>query len=290
MPRLFETLLAVLCLAASAAAIAAPPGSAARRVVSLGGDVTATIYALDAQDQLVGVDSTSEWPAAARKLPNVGYLRQLNAEGVLALRPALIIANHAAGPASAVAQLRAAGVRIDVLPEARTPAGVTDKIRTIGRLLGREPAADRLAGKLAAEYATLTRRVAAMPAHPRVVFLLSLGAGSPLASGTGTAADAMIALAGGENAVRGYHGYKPVSAEALVALLPQVIVVMRQGNGADADAQAVTAALQLPGVAATPAGTARRVIAVDGEALLGFGPRSAQAALALQRALDSTAP
>lgn len=55
--------------------------AAAERIVSLGGDVTEVIYALDAQRQLVAKDSTSTWPAAAQSLPDVGYIRQLNAEG-----------------------------------------------------------------------------------------------------------------------------------------------------------------------------------------------------------------
>lgn len=71
-------LLAALPLFASAAA---------ERVISLGGDVTEIVYALNAGQQLVAKDSTSTWPAAAQKLPDVGYLRQLNAEGILSLRP-----------------------------------------------------------------------------------------------------------------------------------------------------------------------------------------------------------
>lgn len=272
--------LGVLVLGCGVASAATP------RLVTLGGDVTETVYALGAGNELVGVDSTSEWPAAVKRLPDVGYLRQLSAEGVLSLHPSLIIANHDAGPPHTVAQLRAAGVRIEILPEVRTPAGVAAKIRAIGHLVHREAAAEKLAVTIEGEYATLARRVAAMKAHPRVVFLLSVGGGSPMAAGRGTAAAAMIALAGGRNAVRGYSGYKPISAEALVALAPQAIVVMRQGD----DAGTIAAVMRIPGVAQTPAGVARRVIPVDGEALLGFGPRGAEQALALQKKLAADAP
>ena len=257
-----------------------PAATPAPRVVSLGGDITETLYALDAQQALVGVDSTSEWPAAAKKLPDVGYVRQLNAEGVLALRPSLVIATHDAGPPPVIAQLRSAGVPLEILPASRTPADVAAKVRRIGHLLGRDAQADALAGRIERDYATLARRVAAMPSRPRTVFLMSMGGGSPMAAGRGTAADRMIALAGGRNAVTGYDGYKPVSAEGLVALAPQVIVMMREGARGGIDE-----VLRQPGVAQTPAGKARRVILVDGQALLGFGPRSAGAALALQRQL-----
>lgn len=273
-------------LAVMGVAHAATSPTGAQRVVALGGDITETVYALGAQDMLVGVDSTSEWPVAAKKLPNVGYVRQLNAEGVLALHPGLIVATHDAGPPQAIAQLRSAGVRIEVMPASRSPADVATKIRAVGHLLGRDADAEHLAAQIEGEYADLARRVAAMPSHPRVLFLLSFGNGSPMAAGQGTAADTVIALAGGGNAAQGYKGYKPVSAEALVAMAPRLIVVMGDGDRA----RTIDAVSKLPGVAQTPAGISHRIVPVDGEALLGFGPRSAEQALTLQRMFATASP
>jgi ABC-type hemin transport system substrate-binding protein len=59
----------------------------------LGGDVTEIVYALGAASSLVARDSTSQWPQAANALPDVGYLRQLNAEGILSMRPTLVLAS-----------------------------------------------------------------------------------------------------------------------------------------------------------------------------------------------------
>lgn len=252
------------------------------RIVSLGGDITETIYALDAQSSLVGVDSTSEWPAATRALPDVGYVRQLAAEGVLSLRPQLIIATHDAGPPPVLAQLRSAGVRIETLPVTYTPDEVVAKVRSIGHLLGKDGEASRLADKLQAQYGELTKTVAAMPDHPRAIFMMSAGGGSPLLAGKDTAATHAIALAGGVNVVDSYTGYKPVSAEAMAALAPEVIVLMRERADMLGGIEGV---LKLPGIALTPAGKARRVILVDGQALLGFGPRNAEQELVLQREL-----
>ena len=153
------------------------------RIVSLGGDITETIYALDSQSSLVGVDSTSEWPTAAKGLPDVGYVRQLAAEGVLSLRPQLIIATHDAGPPPVLAQLRSAGVRIETLPVTYSPDEVVAKVRTIGQLLGKEDAAKLLADKIQAQYGELAKAVAAMPNHPRAIFMMSAGGGSPLLAG-----------------------------------------------------------------------------------------------------------
>jgi iron complex transport system substrate-binding protein len=262
-------------------------GDKPQRVVALGGDITETIYALDAQDKLVGVDTTSEWPAAARQLPDVGYVRQLNTEGILALRPTQVIATHDAGPATVLEQLRQAGVTLDLLPPSRSPQDVLAKVEAIGHLLDSDAQARQLKTRLAQSYATLQARVAAMPHHPRVVFLLSAGAGNFLAAGRETAADHAIALAGGSNTIQGYNGYKPLSPEALVVAAPDVLIVMSERADGAGDIGQV---LALPGVEQTPAGQRRQVIFVDGQALLGFGPRNADSELSLQSRFATLPP
>ncbi|MBC8653116.1 ABC transporter substrate-binding protein, partial [Providencia vermicola] len=71
---------------------------ATERIVTLGGDVTEIVYALGAEQQLVARDSTSLHPEQATKLPDVGYMRMLNAEGVLSMRPTLVLASELAKP------------------------------------------------------------------------------------------------------------------------------------------------------------------------------------------------
>ena len=276
-----QLVLAVLLACVSLAA------NAASRIVALGGDVTETLYAIHAEGNLVAVDSTSTWPVAATSLPQVGYVRQLSAEGVLALRPDLIVATHDAGPPTAMAQLREAGVRIASLPSSRTPEDIVAKIRGVGALTGHAAEAEALARSVTRTFATLSAAVDAMPQHPRAVFLMSTGQGSPMAAGAETAADRALVLAGARNVATGIDGYKAVSPEALVAMAPDVIVLMQEREAA---VGGIAGVLALPGVADTPAGKARRVYFVPGQALLGFGPRTAGEALALQRRLASLAP
>ena len=82
------------------------------RVVSVGGAITETLYALGAEHLLVGADTTSLYPAAATRLPSVGYARALSAEGVLSLRPTLLLAGAEAGPPAVMRQLAAARVNL----------------------------------------------------------------------------------------------------------------------------------------------------------------------------------
>lgn len=118
---------------------------------------------------------------------------------------------------------------------------------------------------------------------PRVLFVLDHGGGSPQAAGGGTSPDAMIRLAGGANAVTAFEGFRPLSAEAAAA--PDIILLARQSL-ARLGAEGVA---KLPGVALTPAGRARRVIALESLYLLGFGPRVGQAAAELAAQLHPPA-
>ncbi|MBN8889538.1 MAG: hypothetical protein BGP12_20085 [Rhodospirillales bacterium 70-18] len=255
-----------LLLAPLLAAAAAP-----ERVLTLGGAVTEAVFALGAADRLVGTDLTSRYPEAAAALPKTGYLRALGAEGVLSLRPSLVLASADAGPPAALRQVAAAGVRIVTLPEAHAPTAALDRIAAIAAALHRDPSP--LLARLRADLAQVQADIATLPARPRVLFLLSAGRGAPLAAGADTAADAMLRLAGARNAIAG-HAYRPISAEAVLLAAPELIVTTDDTLAGLGDAGAL---LALPGLAATPAGRGRRVAAFDALYLLGFGPRLAGA-------------
>ncbi|MEJ0017171.1 MAG: ABC transporter substrate-binding protein [Acetobacteraceae bacterium] len=258
------------------------PALAQERLLSLGGAVTETVLALDPGAALVGSDLTSQFPPRAAALPKVGYLRTLGAEGVLSLSPQLVLASADAGPPAALRQIEAAGVRVLSLPEAHTPEAALERVRLVGAALHREAEAQSVAAALRADLAQVQADVAATPGRPKVLFLLSAGPGAPMAAGTGTAADAMVRLAGGINAIEGVRGYRGLSAEAALLAEPDWIVTtsetLRGVGGTDR-------LLAGPGLAATPAGRARRVAAFDGLYLLGFGPRLAQAQRDLALAL-----
>lgn len=248
---------------------------APKRVLSVGGAVTETVYALGAGDTLVGVDQTSYYPwEKTHLLPNVGYVRSLAAEGLLSMKADVMLAGPEAGPPAILDQAGAAGLRIVRLHDGYTPEEAIERIAEIGKALERTREADELTRALAEDIATVKKEVAASTSRPRVLFLLQAGRGAPMAGGVGTAADGMIALAGGVNAVTGFHGYKPLSPESAVAAAPEILVMMKQSVDAIGGRDKVFA---LPEIAQTPAVRNRRLIAVDGLYSLGFGPRLAHA-------------
>ncbi len=244
------------------------------RLVTVGGGITEVVYALGAQDQLVGTDTTSLYPLAAQATPKVGYMRQLSAEGLLALRPDALIAGSDAGPPVVLDQLRSAGVRVELVLADHSWDEVRRKVAAVGRASGREAAARDLAARLDARWQAVRARVqGAKEPGPKVLFVLS-HTGSPQVAGEQTAADALIRFIGARNALGGFGGYRPMTAEAMAQAAPDVILTTTQGIEA-LGGEAVF--WQRPELALTPAwrrrGSGRALLHLDALELLGFGPR-----------------
>ena len=252
------------------------------RIVTLGGTITEIVFALGAGERVVGVDASSSFPETANQLPKVAYHRRLSAEGVLSLRPTLIIATTEAGPPEAIQQLKSAGVTVLVLPHEPTIEGAIAKIERIAAALDAQAHGAALIQTLKEELQQVQSSIPQNAAQAKILFLYARGQGTLMVAGQDTSADTMIGLAGGTNAVQGYTGYKPLTSEAAVAAAPDVILLMDSGLESIGGAQGLW---QLPGLALTPAGQQGRVLSMDGLLLLGFGPRLGQAVLALNGAL-----
>jgi iron complex transport system substrate-binding protein len=260
-------------------------GTAHARIVTIGGAVTEIVFALGAGDRVVATDSTSTYPEAANKLPRIGYMRSVAAEGVLAQRPAVVIATADAGPPAAMAQLRAAGARVVVASGERSIEGVRRNVRLIADALGVPTQGAALEQRLMSEWRAVTEALRGHGSTPRVLFLLGhSGRGVLMAAGEGTAAAAMIALAGGRNAFGATQGYKLLNAEGAIGARPDVIVITTEGLAAHGGTHAV---LAQHGLAATPAGRSQRLAAIDALLLLGFGPRLPAAVGELARAIHA---
>ncbi|MFN4121431.1 hemin ABC transporter substrate-binding protein [Acidovorax sp.] len=263
-----------------AAALGAPFAASAQNpsklplLVTVSGAITEVVYALGAEAQLVGTDTTSLYPAAALHTPKVGYLRQLSAEGVLSLKPDAVIATTEAGPPVVLDQLRSAGIEVNLVKSEYTWDDVRAKVQAVGRAARREAAARELQARLDAEWAQLGQQIAAAKgAKPRVLFILSHGP-SPQVAGKGTAADALIRFAGGVNALTGFTGYRPMTAEAMASASPDAILTTDEGIAA---LGGLDKFWQRPELALTPAYQRRAVVSLDALLLLGFGPRLPQA-------------
>ncbi len=247
--------------------------SEAPRIVSVGGALTEIIYALGAEKQLVAVDTTSLFPEAAQRLPKVGYMRQLSAEGVLSMRPTLVLATSEAGPPNVLTQFREAKVNLEIVSADHSVAELRNKVRAVSKAVGKESEGTALEQKIVRDLDTAVAWATQQNTKPRVLFILS-HSGSPQVSGSDTAADAIIKLAGGVNVMSGFKGYKPLTIEAAIGAAPDVILTTTQGLTAIGGVEKM---LAQPGLALTPAGKSKHVVDLDALYLLGFGPRLPQA-------------
>ncbi len=255
------------------------------RIIGLNGSTTEILFALGVGENVVGCDASSTYPKHAKeKLPSVGYQYRLNAEGILSLKPTLIIGRDDVKPPQVIDQLRMAGVTVLLLKEPRTFNEAKQRLRTISKAVGRQERAEALISALEKQFDTLKSKRAAREGQSKrkALFLYLRGPQTAFVLGRDSAPGAMIEIVGATNAAGKIKGTKPMTAEAVIAAQPEVYVLFESGLKSIGGVEGL---LKLPGLAQTPAGRNRRVIAINGLYLSGFGPRCGRAALDLFRGI-----
>lgn len=248
-----------------------------QRWVSAGGALSEWVSALGGESKLVGVDTTSQHPESLKALPSVGYQRQLSAEGVLSLRPQILVGTEEMGPPPALSQIRSAGVHVELFSAQPDLATLQSNLQRLGRLLGAEERATQLLATyqqaLEQQKVRVTRAQLTQPS-PGVLLLLGHAGGKPLIAGKDTAADWLLQRAGGHNLAT-HTGYKPFSNESLVSLDPDVLVFADRALSGDAARAALFK--ENPILANTRAARGGRVLELDPTLLVGgLGPRLPQ--------------
>jgi iron complex transport system substrate-binding protein len=276
--------LALLTASIPSNALADAPG----RIVSIGGAVTEIVYALKQETRLVARDTTSTYPHEANALPNVGYARALSPEGVLSVDPDLILATQGSGPPETLEVLTQANVAYVEVPEIYTAQGVLSKIATVAAALGQQQAGEILAAQVSAELdaAQALATEVAGDTPKRVLFVLSTQGGRITVGGKDTAADGIINMAGAQNAISAFSGYKQMTDEAIAAAAPDIILAMDRGGDHGLTKETLPS---LPALMLTPAAQNGHLVRMNGLRLLGFGPRTATAVNELSQAFHEVA-
>ncbi|WP_089333385.1 heme/hemin ABC transporter substrate-binding protein [Hymenobacter mucosus] len=244
--------------------------AATPRIVSLNGTISEIICALGRQPQLVGVDVTSTYPVSLAQLPRVGHNRNISAEGVLALNPTLVVGTTESLKPEVASQLKAAGIAVHLFRQEYSVAGTKQLIKEMAATFGATAQVPAVLARLDADLTKVKRSATA----PKVLFIYARGAGTLMVAGQGTSVEKMVHLAGARNAATGFSDFKPLTAEALVAANPDVLLLFDSGLQSLGGTAGL---LQIPGVAQTTAGRTGRIIEMDGQLLTGFGPRLGQA-------------
>lgn len=240
------------------------------RVVSAGAGVTELIFSLDAGNELIAVDSTSQLPQGAEDIAKLGYHRMLSAEGILALSPNLVLGTDAMGPKTTLDVLTGAKVKVVQLQDAKTQQQLLDNIAQMGELLDRQSQAQALQADILQSFKDLEQKqqqIAKQGDAPKVLFLLLQADRPARVGGDDTAADIIIKLAGGNN-IAGFSGYKSVSQEGILSLQPDVILISNRSDKA-IENPINDLLKQMPLLAHTPAGKNKQIQSLQPQALLG---------------------
>lgn len=252
--------------------------SESKRIVSLNGSVTELIYALGAEDELVGVDVTSTFPDATKHKTNLGHVRKLAIESLLALTPTHVLMLEDEVSPDLKDKLDKAGIVLKTFTHPNDIQGSRQLVKEVADWIGKPEAAAEVIQKIDADL----KKTAHLEKKPKVLFVYARGAGTLMVAGEGTPLEKMIHLAGGENAGIGFTDFKPLTSESVIAANPDVILMFTSG----AQSLGPDGIFKVPGVSATNAGKAHALIQMDGQLLSGFGPRIGEAVLELNQQLN----
>ena len=255
------------------------------RLTVAGGSLTEIVYLLGQEKKLTAVDITSNYPEKAKELPSIGYVRALSAEGVLSLSPTLILGENDMGPPAVMEQLDRVGIQIEIIPEENTALGIINKVECVADILEVESEKkeavlqDLISIKKDLDILKNTDN------PKRVMFILGMESGSPTVGGIGTSADGLIKMTGAINVMDSFEGWKPVSTEAIIEAKPDFILISNRGLSSY---KTVENLAKQPSLMFTPAAKNNNIIAMDGMAMLGFGPRTLQVAKEISLKFSNT--
>ena len=251
----------------------------AQKIVSLNGAVTEIIAALGHEKELVGVDVTSTFPESIKTTAkDLGHVRSISIEGIMALNPTLIIGTDKELSPELLEKIKKSGVKAELFKQEFTPEGTKKLIANVAGVLNHKDFS-ALTNKIDADL----KNVKPLAKAPKVLFIYARGANMMMVSGTGTPVEKTIELAGAKNAVTDFADFKPLTPEALIKGNPDVILMFDSGLESIGG---VIGVLKIPGVDKTNAGKNKKIIAMDGGLLSGFGPRLGEAATQLNGLLS----
>ncbi len=255
---------------------AASPASGMRAVV-ISQAYTEIIWALGAQDAVVGVDYSSTWPPEVKKVTTVGYHRALSAEGILSLKPTVVITDGNIGPPPVVEQLKQLKIPIQTFAAKNDSIdGAKALIREMGTYFNKARRADEICRTLDTDMAHALDEAKKYTDHPRVA-VIHFGRASNVymlvgASGSGDAGAAgqMVQWAGGRPAIDKPGMMRMASPEIVAQANPDVVLMTEFGyDRLDGSNDKI---LALPGVATSNAAKDGRIYRVEEHDLMYFGP------------------
>ena len=251
------------------------------KIVVAGGSITEIVYFLGMEDKLVGVDITSNFPKEAKKLKSIGYLRNLSIEGILSLSPGLVLAEEDIGPPIIVNQLRKTSIDLRIIKEKNNLNGIRNKIMCISKILN--TSLDENEDFIEFENKLhMVRKLKKINSEKikKILLILMMRGASPVVAGKNTSGQGFIDMIGHENSMNDLNGWKPVSSEEIIKKNPDYIIITKR---AFKNFSSLDQFLSVPGISSTLAAKKKNIIVKDGMSMLGFGPRTINVALDIDK-------
>jgi len=278
---LFLSLLSLIFTSCSESSQQTEKDQNAERIVCVSKQLTEIVFALGANDKLVGVDLSSTYPKEAQKLTNVGYHRMLSAEGIISLRPSLVIHNGGIGPEEVVKQLEKVGIPLKAYPDTKTIAEVKDLFRQVGKDFNAEKKAEELCEKLDQDMGSIQEKAAKYKDKPKVVIIhFGRVVNNYLVVGQKSNATQMLQWAGAVNAIDAGEGMKPINPEMIAKANPDVILATDFGFDRMGGLEKFKS---LAGIALTNAGKNNKIYRIEEHDLIYLGPRTGENVLKLMK-------
>lgn len=241
------------------------------RIITLSGTLTEMVYALGRGKQIVGVDVTSTYPDEVAKLPNLGHYTQLNVESMLALNPTVVLAKSNELKPEILQQLTQMNIQVI---EFKQDYSIEGTARLMNEIANELQVAFNVDSARNAMHKVVDRLLGP-PEKKKVLFIYARGAGNVMIAGANTQMHKLIELAGAQNAVTEFEGFKPLTPEALVAANPDYVLTFHSGFES---LEGIKGLLAIPGMQQTTAGRLKQFLQMDSQLLASFGPRVTQAA------------
>jgi len=257
------------------------------RIVSLSKHLTEMVFALGKGHDLVAVDLSSTFPDSAKLLKTVGYHRALSPESIIAMNPELVIHSNDIGPENVLPQITSAGLNIKVFGGANTIDSAKLLLKDLGNFFGEENKAESIIKKMDQDLAIAADSLKALNLvdTPKVM-IIHFGRANNVyfvMSGRNGVGDKIIKMAGGKTAIYDAKGARQISAEAVAAANPDIIIAT--DFGFDQMGSMDKFIDGVPGVALTNAGKNKRIVRFEEHDLVYFGPRSGENILKLMKLL-----
>lgn len=202
------------------------------RLISAANPLTQIVSALERDNLLVGLDKTSHTKPEFNHIPDIGYRIQLSTEGILSLKPDLILLAHDSGPSSTIEQLKHSNVEVIQFDELVDVSSMQKAIDVIAEKLDRSNAGQKLNQKIIQDAEALEKLSSQYPVRKGFFVMQNVqGHGSAQISGSDTTADKVLNLLNITNVFADdFQNYRAIPLESQIKKQPEIVLIGHAGQ------------------------------------------------------------